>query len=132
MSSNPAKGLGITCYFNSISSLSLPDVTIAVLIEDPESFLNLLLGVRVLHLARHHGEKLGEIDCPVTVGINLVDHILKFGLRRVLSQRSHHRSKFLITMKIVLCFHIIFGIHDHPRGFRALAKIWGRAIIRKH
>jgi hypothetical protein len=37
----------------------------------PEGLDNFLLGISVLHFARHHIQKLGEVDCAVTVGVNL-------------------------------------------------------------
>ena len=47
------------------------DETIAVLVKDLEGLEDFLLGIRVLHLARHHGQKFGEINGATTVGINL-------------------------------------------------------------
>lgn len=38
---------------------------VAVLVEHPEGLPDLLLAVRVLHLARHHGQELGEVDRTV-------------------------------------------------------------------
>merc|ERR1711884_450913 len=49
----------------------------------------------VLHLSGHHGEELGEINGSVTIGIDFVDHVLKFSLCRILAKRSHHCSKLL-------------------------------------
>jgi len=46
--------------------VNLPDESIAVLVEDAESLLDLLLAVRVLHLAGHHGEELWEVDGAVS------------------------------------------------------------------
>ena len=43
-------------------------------------------------LARgHHGQELGEIDGPVSIDVNLVDHVPEFGRCKVLTQgaRDH-------------------------------------------
>ena len=37
----------------------------------------------------------GKVNRPVVVGINLVDHILQLGLRRVLTERSHNGTQLL-------------------------------------
>lgn len=94
------------------------------LVEDSESFPDLLLTVRVLHLPGHHSQELGEVDGSVafvdtqtqlshlqkkskgpktvvetigilTVGVHLVDHVLKLGLGGVLPQGAHHRPELL-------------------------------------
>ncbi|RUS78963.1 hypothetical protein EGW08_013265, partial [Elysia chlorotica] len=70
------------------------DETVAVLVKHPERFPQLLLGVSILHLPRHHGQELREIDHrQLTISVNLVDHVLQLGLRRVLAQRAHHSSQ---------------------------------------
>lgn len=66
------------------------DEAIAIPVEYFEGLNELLLSVCVLHLPSHQGEKLREIDRPVTISIHLVDHILKLGFSGVLSQRSHN------------------------------------------
>jgi hypothetical protein len=71
------------------------DVPISILIEHLERLLDLLLGIRVPHLARHHREELGEVDRPVPVGVDLVDHVLQLRLRRVLAQRTHDGAELL-------------------------------------
>lgn len=45
----------------------------AHLVEDLEGLEDLLLRVGVLHLARHESQELGEVDGPVSVGIDLWD-----------------------------------------------------------
>merc|ERR550537_1977948 len=45
-----------------VAELSGGDEAVAVLVEHLERLLELLLGVRVLHLARHEGEELREVD----------------------------------------------------------------------
>jgi hypothetical protein len=47
------------------------------------------------HLARHHRKKFGKVDGAVTVGIDLVDHVLKLGLGRVLAEGAHDSAKLL-------------------------------------
>ena len=80
---------------HDVTKLGSGDETISVLIEDLESLKDLLLRVSVLHLTSHHGKELREIDGSVSVGVDLVDHIGKLGLRGVLSKRSHDSSQLL-------------------------------------
>lgn len=47
------------------------DETIAVLVKDAEGLDDLLLRVCVLHLARHHVQKLGEVNRSVAIRIHL-------------------------------------------------------------
>ena len=65
------------------------DVSVAIAVEDLEGLLDLLLAVRVAHLARHHREEFGEVNRAVPVRVDLVDHVLQLSLRRVLAQRTH-------------------------------------------
>ena len=46
-----------------------------------------------LHLSRHEGQELREVDGAVAVDVDLVDHVLELSLRRVLAERSHHRAE---------------------------------------
>jgi len=56
---------------------------------------HLLLAVRVLHLARHHRQELGEVNRAVAVGVHLVNHVGQLRLRGVLPKRAHHGSELL-------------------------------------
>ena len=67
---------------------------LTILIKNLKSLLNLLLRIGILHLPRHHGQKLGEIDGPVSVSIDLVDHVLEFGFGGVLAKRPHDGAEF--------------------------------------
>ena len=71
------------------------DEAVTVLIEDTEGLLDLLLGVRVLHLAGHQGQELREVDGAGAVLVDLVDHILQLGLGGVLAQGAHDGSQLL-------------------------------------
>ena len=48
------------------------------------------LPVCVLHLPRHHGQELREVNGAVAVSVHLIDHVLELGLGGVLSQGPHH------------------------------------------
>ena len=74
---------------HDVLELSGGDEAVVVAVEDLEGLLDLLLRVRVAHLARHHREELGEVDRPVPVRVDLVDHVLQLRLGRVLPQRTH-------------------------------------------
>merc|ERR1719217_1112082 len=80
---------------HDVAQLSRRDEAVAVLVEDAERLLQLLLRVRVLHLARHEGAELREVNGAVAVGIDLVDHVLQLSLRRVLAERAHHGAQLL-------------------------------------
>lgn len=47
------------------------------------------------HFARHHREKLGEINGAVAVSIDLVNHVLQLSLGRVLTERTHNGAQLL-------------------------------------
>ena len=79
---------------HDVPQLGSTDVTVSVLIENFEGLLDLLLAIGVLHLPGHHGSEFWEIDSAVAVGIDLIDHILKFGLCGVLAQRAHDSAEF--------------------------------------
>merc|ERR1711924_206524 len=78
---------------HDVAELSRGDEAVAVLVEHAEGLLELLLGVGVLHLARHQGAELGEVNGAVAVSVDLVDHVLKLGLGGVLAQGAHHGAK---------------------------------------
>jgi hypothetical protein len=78
---------------HDMPQLGSADKAIVVAIKDLESLANFLLGVGVLHLAGHHGEELGEVDGAVIVGVDLVDHVLEFGLAGVLAEGAHDRAQ---------------------------------------
>merc|ERR1711924_258558 len=80
---------------HDVAELRRRDEAVAVLVEDAEGLLELLLGVGVLHLARHERAELGEVDRAVAVGIDLVDHVLELRLGRVQAERAHHGAKLL-------------------------------------
>ena len=69
---------------HDVPKFSGRDEAVAVLIKDLEGFLDLLLAVRVLHFARHHGQEFREIDRAVAVGVHFVD----LGLVRSRRERS--------------------------------------------
>ena len=71
---------------HDVAQLGGRDETVAVTIEDLEGLNQLLLSVRILHLAGHEREELREVDGAVAVSINLVDHVLELGLGGVLSE----------------------------------------------
>lgn len=67
--------------------------TISISIEHFEGFDELFFGVGVLHFSGHERQELWEVDCTVSISIDFVDHVLKFGFGWVLSQRSHDGTK---------------------------------------
>ena len=78
---------------HNVLQLRRTDVTVPVLVEDLEGLFNLFLSIRVLHLPSHHGQELRKVDGTISIGINLVDHVLELSLRGVLSQGTHDSPK---------------------------------------
>ena len=79
-----------------VTKLGRRDEPIAILVEDFEGLLDLLLAVGVLDFSAHHSEELWEVDRAVAVSINLlVDHVLGHTLGRVLTQGPPDCSKLL-------------------------------------
>lgn len=85
-----------------VPQLCCRNEAIAVPVKDLESLDQLFLGVGILHfsifetsLPSHQGQKLWEIDSAVTIGVDLVDHVLKFGFGGVLSEGSHDSAELL-------------------------------------
>lgn len=78
---------------HDMTQLGSADVPITVLIEHLEGLLDLLLAIRIAHLACHHCEEFGEIDRAVAVRVDFVNHVLELSFRRVLPQRPHHSSE---------------------------------------
>mmetsp|Transcript_5947 Transcript_5947/g.11629 ORF Transcript_5947/g.11629 Transcript_5947/m.11629 type:complete len:244 (-) Transcript_5947:7-738(-) len=80
---------------HDMAKLSSRDETVAVLIENTESLLQLLLRVSVLHLASHQRAELREVNGSVAVSINLVDHVNELSLSWVLAKRAHDGAELL-------------------------------------
>merc|ERR1719291_16115 len=71
---------------HDMAQLSRADKTISISVKNLESLDQLLFRVRVFHLTSHQRQKLWEINGAVTVCIDLVNHVLQLGLRRILAQ----------------------------------------------
>nr|ACR33849.1 unknown [Zea mays] len=80
---------------HDMAELSSRDETILVLVEDAKGLLKLLLGVGVLHLPCHQVQELWEVNGPIAISINLVDHVLQLCFSGVLAKGAHHSSKLL-------------------------------------
>ena len=60
-----------------------------------ENIHQLLLRVTLVHLPKHHRQKLGEIDLSVAVGVNLSNHCFQLRVCGFLPQTLHHVSELL-------------------------------------
>jgi hypothetical protein len=80
---------------HDMSEFSSGNEAVVITVENLEGLADLLLGVGVLHLARHHGKEFREVDGAVVVSVDLVDHVLKLRLGGVLAERAHDGSKLL-------------------------------------
>ena len=96
---------------HDVPELSSTDVTVSVLVENLERFLDLLFAIGVPHFTRHHREELREIDRSITISIDLVDHVLKFRLSGILAQGTHDGPKLLGGDRaIAVCKHEAISI----------------------
>ena len=77
------------------SQLLRADRPAAVLVEHHEHVHELLLGVTLVHLPEHHGEKLGKVDLAVAVGVDLAHHRLQLLVSGFLTERPHHVAELL-------------------------------------
>ena len=84
---------------------------IPVLIENPEGFPYFFLSVGVLHLPGHHGEELGEVNGPVAIRINFIDHVLELSFGRILPERSRG-GKWAVKDTISHCITLQAIPHD--------------------
>uniref|UniRef100_A0A2P2LAT0 Calmodulin n=1 Tax=Rhizophora mucronata TaxID=61149 RepID=A0A2P2LAT0_RHIMU len=71
---------------HDMTELSSGDEAILVLVKNPESFLELLLRISVLHLAGHQIKKLWKVDGSIPICIDLIDHVLELCFSWVLTQ----------------------------------------------
>merc|ERR1711924_275685 len=78
-----------------VPQLRSTDESIAIAVENLESFDELLLRVSVLHLTSHQRKELWEIDGSIAISVHLVDHVLQFGLSWVLPEGTHHCTQLL-------------------------------------
>jgi len=47
--------------------------------------------------AETHSKELFEVNRPISVCVNVVDHVLHFGIGGVLAERAHYDAKFLVS-----------------------------------
>jgi len=80
---------------HDVTQLGRRNETVAVFVEHTECLADLFFRVGVLHLSGHHRQELWEIDSSVAVSVDLIDHILQFGLGGVLAQRAHDCAELL-------------------------------------
>ena len=55
----------------------------------------LLLGVCDVHLLGHHHQELLKVHRPVTILVDLIDHVRQLLFLGILAQGPHHRPQFL-------------------------------------
>jgi hypothetical protein len=79
------RGDNLTEVGHDVPQLGRRDKAISVFVKDLECLFNLFLRICVLHLARHHGEELWEINGPVAICVDFVDHVLQLCLGRILA-----------------------------------------------
>ena len=114
---------------HDVPQLGCADVTVPVPIKDLEGLLDLLFAISVGHLPGHHGQELGEIDGAASIGVDLVDHVLEFGLCGVLTHGTHDSAKLLCSDLAVPIYH--HGIMYRLRGGDGSSRIveWSLTFI---
>jgi hypothetical protein len=78
-----------------VPELGRGDHPVLVLVEHAERLPELLLRLRVPHLARHQAQELLLVDGAAAVAVHLGDHVLQLRLGGVLPERPHHGSELL-------------------------------------
>ena len=89
-----------------VTKLGRRDEAIAILVEDFEGLLDLLLAVGVLDFSAHHSEELWEVDRAVAVSIKLFDNVRDLRRGWLLTKSVHggselHGGDKTITILIV-------------------------------
>jgi hypothetical protein len=77
---------------HDVSQFGCGNESVSVSIEDLEGLNELLFCVCIFHFSCHEGQEFREVDGSISIGIHLIDHVLKLSFGGVLSQRSHHCS----------------------------------------
>ena len=80
---------------HDVPELRRGDEPVLVLVEHAERLPELLLRLRVLHLARHQAQELLQVDGAAVVAVHLGDHVLQLRLRGVLPEGAHHGPELL-------------------------------------
>jgi len=65
------------------------DLVGVVVVEQLEDLLDVLAGVLLAHLAGHHLEELAELDGPVTVVVDVSDHLLELFVLDLETKGTH-------------------------------------------
>ena len=73
--------------------LGTGDVSVSVLVKDPERLLDLVLGLAALLLLQHQLDELGKVDASAPVRVHLVNHLLSLFWIRVLTCLSSAEMK---------------------------------------
>ena len=68
-----------------------------VLVDDPEGLVELVPGVPLAHLVRHHVYELVQVDRPAPVLVHLRDHLLDLLRRHLKPQRSANQETYITT-----------------------------------
>merc|ERR1719502_551738 len=79
---------------HDMAQLCSADKTVSIFVKNFESLNKLLLRVNIFHFTCHKRQELRKIYRAISIGINLVNHVLKLSFCWILAQRSHDSSQF--------------------------------------
>ena len=89
----PRRSWALTLKASRISSSeSVSFIFLAIIVRNSISFVSQRAYSHTTGLIML---RTGKVNRSVVVGINLVDHVLKLRLGRVLAKRAHHRAQLL-------------------------------------
>ena len=65
-------------------------------VENAESFVELILGLRVLELGAHQSQKLVVVNLPVHVFVNVSNDVVQLVLGRIKAQFAHDVTQLVV------------------------------------
>jgi len=77
---------------------------IVVLVEDFEGHSYFIIIVKIVHLPLHDGQELRDVNGPIVIRINLVDHIPELSFSGILTERLHGNFELLDGNDTVVVF----------------------------
>lgn len=79
---------------HDLSKFSSGNKLVSISVKDFKGFSEFFFSISILDLSGHKGKKLWEINCPVPVSVDFVDHVLEFSFSWILTEGSHNGSEF--------------------------------------
>ena len=104
---------------HDVPQLGRADETVPVPVKDLKGLSDLRFTIHAIGLPSHHSQELGKVDGAVSVGINLVDHVLELSLCEVPSQGTLYDPKLLGGDLAISICHRKLGVEHGDPGVAA-------------